>query len=130
MDITEEMKYWAEESRRRVLEKSQGENITQTETRRRQISELLDAGLKASKVGAIMDCSPSTIFKIIKMKKEGESLAPNFGGGRPRSARTEEFVANATALRAANPDITYSEMAKKFGVSRATVGRVLKHKDD
>ena len=130
LDITEEMKYWADESRRRVLEKAKGENITQTETRRRQLSELLDAGLKASKVGAIMDCSPSTIFKIIKMKKEGKSLAPNFGGGRPRSARTEENVAKANAMRAANPDITLSEMARKFDVSRATVARMLGHKDD
>ena len=126
MDLTEELKYWTEESKRRVLEKAKGEKVSTTEIRRRQISELLDAGLKASKVGAIMDCSPSTVFKIIKMKKEGMSLAPNYTqGGRPRTARTEEVVAKANAMKEANPDITYSELAKKFGVSRTTVGRML-----
>ena len=130
MPIAEENKLWAEEARKRVLEKAKGENITPTEMRRKQMSELLDAGLKPSRVAAIMDCSPSTIFKIIKMKKQGESLVPNFGGRRPSSTRTEEFVARTTEIHAANPDISHSELAKKFGVSRTTVTRTLNYKYD
>ena len=123
-------KLWVEQAKQRVLERTKGKNITAVELRRLEISELLDAGITPSKVCAIMDCGPKTIFKIIKLKKEGKSLAPNFGGGRPRVARTEELVAKATALRAANPNISNSEMAKQFGVSPRTVGRALKHKDE
>ena len=114
-----------------MLERTKGKSVTATEIRRQQISELLDAGLTPSKVGAIMDCGPRTIFKIVKMKRAGESLAPKFCGnsGRPRSARTEDFVAKATAIHAANPDISVSKLAQKFGVSRATVSRTLGHHD-
>ena len=110
-----------------MLERAEGKNITATEMRRQQISELLDAGLTPSKVGAIMDAGPRTIFKIVRMKRAGESLAPKFSGnsGRPRSAKTEDFVARATAIHAANPDVSVSKLAKKFGVSRATVSRTL-----
>ena len=95
-----------EQAKERVLERTKGKSITATEIRRQQISDHLDAGLTPSKVGAIMDCSPRMVFKIVKMKRAGESLSPKFCGnsGRPRSARTEDFVAKATAIHAANPD--------------------------
>ena len=131
INLSTEDKLWAEQAKERVLERAKGKNITATELRRQQISELLDAGLTPSKVGAIMDCGPRTIFRIVKMKKAGESLTPKCSGnsGRPRSARTENFVAKATAIRAANPDISISKLAKKFGVSRATVARTLGNQD-
>ena len=127
INLSEEDKLWAEQVKARVLERAKGKNVTATELRRQQISELLDAGFTASKVGAIMDASPRTIFKIVKLKKAGESLAPKFCGnsGRPRSARTEDFVAMATAVHAANPDVSVSKLAKKFKVSRKTVAKTL-----
>ena len=99
-----EEKLWIEQAKERVLEKTKGQNITATELRREQMSELLDTGLKASKVAAIMDCSHKMIYKIIRMKRAGESLAPKFTGrsGRPRSARTEEFTAKVREMHADN----------------------------
>ena len=108
-----------------MLERTKGQSITATEIRRQQISELLDTGLTPSKVGAIMDCCPRTIFKIVKMKRSGESLALKPISGRP-SIRTEEFVGKLNELRAANPNITQAAMAKKLGVSSKTVERALK----
>lgn len=110
INLSTEDKLWAEQAKERVLEHAEGKNITATEMRRRQISELLDVGITPSKVGAIMDCGPRTIFKIVKMKKAGESLVPKFSGnsGRPRSARTKDFVARAAAIHAANPAVSIS----------------------
>ena len=70
-----------------------GKNVSRTHMRRRQISDLLDAGVKASEIARIVDCGPNTIRSVVKMKKEGKSLTPNYKGGGPRSVRTEEFMA-------------------------------------
>ena len=90
INVTEDAKLLAEQAKERVLERAKGQNITATELRRQQISVLLDAGLTPSKVGALMDCKPRTIRKIIKMKEAGESLSPKCSGnsGRPRADRT------------------------------------------
>ena len=89
INVTEDAKLLAEQAKERVLERAKGQNITATELRRQQISVLLDAGLTPSKVGALMDCKPRTIRKIIKMKEGGESLSPKCSGnsGRPRADR-------------------------------------------
>ena len=126
--LVEENKLFAEQALRRVMEGVKGQRITRTEIRRRQISELLDAGLKPARVAAAMDCSADVIYMIIRLKKAGESLAPKPKTGRPR-IRTKEFVGKLNALRAANPNISQAAMAKKFGVSSATVERALKDDD-
>ena len=124
LPLVEENKLFAEQALNRVMEGVKGQKITQTEIRRRQISELLDAGLKPARVAAAMDCSADVIYTIIRLKKSGESLAPKPKSGRPR-IRTE-LIPKLNALRAANPNITQAAMAKKFGVSSATVERALK----
>ena len=125
LTVVEENKLWAEQALKRVQEDIKGQRITQTEIRRRQISELLDAGLKPSRVAAAMDCSADIIYTIRRLKESGKSLAPKPKSGRPR-IRTEEFVGKLNELRAANPNISQAAMAKKFGVSSATVERALK----
>ena len=106
-----------------------GKSVSRTHMRRRQISELLDAGVKASEIARIVDCGPNTIRSVVKMKAEGKSLTPNYKGGGPRSVRTEEFVARVASLCAKNPDMSRRELARKLGVSAATVARAMGNKD-
>ena len=118
-----------EQAMKRVLEDTEGQNITQTEIRRRQIWDLLNSGLKPARVAATVDCSADVIYKIIKLKKMGESLAPKPKTGRPR-IRNKEFVAKLNALREANPSMSNAAMAKKFGVSSTTVERAVKEEQE
>ena len=127
--LSEEDKVLTEQAMKRVLEDTQGQNITQTEIRRRQIWELLNSGLKPARVAATVDCSADVIYKIIKLKKMGESLAPKPKTGRPR-IRNKEFVAKLNALREANPSMSNAAMAKKFGVSSTTVERAVKEEQE
>ena len=119
----------SEEEVKRVFMGAKGGNVSKTHMRRRQISELLDAGVKASEIARIMDCGPNTIRCVVKMKKKGESLIPKYKGGAPRSVRTEEFFARMASLAAKNPDMSRRELAKKLGVSSTTVKRAMGKRD-
>ena len=124
----------SEEEVKRVFMKAKdggsgSKSVSRTHMRRRQISELLDAGVKASEIARIVDCGPNTIRSVVKMKKEGKSLTPNYKGGGPRSVRTEEFVAKVASLCAKNPDMSKRELARKMGVSAATVARAMGNKE-
>ena len=118
-----------EEVKRIVGKAADGKSVSRTHMRRRQISELLDAGVKASEIARIVDCGPNTIRSVVKMKREGKSLTPNYKGGGPRSVRTEEFVARVASLCAKNPDMSRRELARKMGVSAATVARAMGSKE-
>ena len=123
----------SEDEVKRVLRTKDGEggdkNVSKTHMKRRQISELLDANIKASEIARIVDCGPNTIRSVVKMKKEGKSLTPNYKGGSPRSVRTEEFLAKVASLCAKNPDMSKRELARKMGVSAATVARAMGNKE-
>ena len=120
----EENKLLAEQSLKRVMDEVEGQKITQTEIRRRQISELLDAGHKPSRIAAIMDCSSEPIYTIMRLKKAGQSLAIKPRTGRPR--KRTELIPKVNALRAENPNLSRRALAKKLGVNHSTVDRVLK----
>ena len=55
-------------------------------------------------------------------KKRGKTL------GRPR-ALSEAQIAKAKAILEANPETTYTSLAKRFGVSTKTLSRALGDKD-
>ena len=118
-----------EEVKRIVGRAADGKSVSRTHMRRRQISELLDAGVKASEIARIVDCGPNTIRSVVKMKREGKSLTPNYKGGGSRSVRTEEFVARVASLCAKNPDMSRRELARKMGGSAATVARAMGSKE-
>ena len=129
LSLSKEDKMLADKAMKKVLEDIKGQNITQTEIKRRHIWELLNSGLKLARVAAAVGCSDVMIYKVIRLKKSGKSLAPGKPPGAPR-IRNEEFVAKLNALRDANPHMTQAAMAKKLGVSSTTVMRAFKEEEE
>ena len=95
-----------------------------------------------------MGCTNNMIRTVKKMKAEGKSLEPNFKGGAKRIGREsvlERFsslqasdsnhhidsnhvnsLIYFVSLQANNPSMSMRAIAKKLGVSRGSLGRILK----
>ena len=73
----------------------------------------------------VVGCTKNMIRTVKKMKEEGKSLEPNFKGGAKRIGR-ESVLERFSSLQANNPSLSMRAIAKKLGVSRGSLGRILK----
>ena len=100
--------------------------MSETHLKRQHISQLLELNIPQWKVAQVVGCSKNTVANVIKKRKEGKSLAPNFKGGM-KKVRTQELLAKVSSLLAENPGMSMRAMALHLGVSRNTIRRFMKN---
>ncbi len=62
------------------------------EAKRQCISDLLHAVVDIATITSIMECSPSLVYKVRSMIKNGESLARKPGSGGNNKIHSDEFL--------------------------------------
>uniref|UniRef100_A0A0K2V530 Uncharacterized protein n=1 Tax=Lepeophtheirus salmonis TaxID=72036 RepID=A0A0K2V530_LEPSM len=65
--------------------------MSEQQTKRQRISDLLDAGIDVRKITDIVKCSRSLVFKLAKMKKNGEYICRKSGSGMHNLKRDTKF---------------------------------------
>ncbi|QQP36158.1 Uncharacterized protein FKW44_021164 [Caligus rogercresseyi] len=66
--------------------------MSEQDAKRKRISDLLDAEIEVVKIMDIVKCSRSLVFKVAKMKKDGQGLERKAGSGGHNLKRTPEFL--------------------------------------
>ena len=57
---------------------------------RKEISTLLRASMPFQRIKEVTGASRSTVFRVKRRLQDGQDLEHQYGGGRPRSAATED----------------------------------------
>ena len=93
---------------------------------REVISDLLDAGKTNAEIVNEIHMSPSTVKKVKRLKRAGQSLETAKRSGRPRSARTEEVIEHARLMTETPVRNNIAKFSREMGISRRSGGRLLK----
>ncbi|QQP48901.1 Uncharacterized protein FKW44_009369 [Caligus rogercresseyi] len=98
------------------------------DAKRMRISDLLDAEIEVAKIIDIVKCSRSLIFKVAKMKKNGEGLERKAGSGGYNLKRTPEFLERLEKKVKEDPTKSMNRLSDDFSVDPMTINRAAEEK--
>ncbi|QQP51070.1 Uncharacterized protein FKW44_012286, partial [Caligus rogercresseyi] len=97
--------------------------MSEQDAKKKRISDLLDAEIEVAKIMDIVKCSRSLVFKVAKMKKDGEGLERKAGSGGHNLKRTPEFLERLEKKIKEDPTKSMNRLSNDFSVDPMTINR-------
>ena len=97
--------------------------MSEQESKRQRVSDLLDADVAIAKICEIVGVSRATVFNVKARKTNGGEVNRKEGSGGSNKRRSEEFLTGVAAQIETAPTTSMRTMAKELNVSERTIRR-------
>ena len=93
--------------------------------KRKAIADLLDAGYRPRDIKDLK-VSKTTVMKVQRLKKGGDTLETKPREGRPRSVRTKSTIKKAAKMVKKDKRTSFADVSRRLRISRTTGTSLLK----
>ena len=99
--------------------------VSKLQSRRQNISHLLECGNNPTEIARILNCSRGSVYSVMRMERVNGEPKPK-RRNRKRVARTEELVEQIREHIESNSAKSVRAMAKQTGFSSSTISKVIR----
>ena len=109
-----------------ILAPGSAASVTMEKAKRQIIANKLRTGEKPAAISQQLGVTERRVYKVQALIRDACSLSPALRTGRRRIVWTKERIAAINAAVKRNPRVSINRLAKKRGMARTTVQRIIR----